>query len=68
MTPQIPWSRWPGPIVVSRPPSCTAPGCKAAPSIWIACACKTPFASCGEHKRDLRAERERHTEICRRIP
>lgn len=65
MTASIAWRRWPGPIAVSRPPSCTAPGCRAVPSTWISCACRTAFAACGEHRRDLRAERERHE--CKRL-
>lgn len=64
--PDITWRRWPGRIIVSRPP-CTGGGetrCRTAPSVWIACACGQPFAACGNHRRDLQAERAVHWKTC----
>ena len=39
-------------------------GCRGGASRWLRCACGLVFSACGDHGRDLGAERAKHATTC----
>lgn len=62
--PDTRWRPWPGHAAVSKPPCTGAPGCRGGASRWLRCACGLVFSACGDHGRDLGAERAKHATTC----